>query len=109
MTRWQDREHRSHCSGRHGSCGWEFDTRAQAIDYINDQYGKIARPEFARDFACEVESNGVRVRFSAYGVVHTATYVKGETMRDTHAVPSPSDCTWIVPGSDAMEYCNYYR
>jgi hypothetical protein len=109
-TNWQDRKHSSHCSGRYGSCGWEFDTHAQAAEYINEQYTN-QRPEHVSDFRAELRSNGVRTSFTAYGIVRTATYSvpRNGTMRDLQIVASPSDCVWMIPGSDAMEYCNYYR
>lgn len=108
MTKWQDREHSSRFHGRNGASGWEFDTRDEAIRYINDQYNH-QHPKHVADFSCEVRSHGVQVRFSAYGVVQTSTYRKGETMRDLERLVSPSDCIWMIPGTAAMEYCNYYR
>jgi len=55
-------------------------------------------------FRGTVRSNGVHV--TTWAAIHssglevevsTRTYRKGATMRDTTPVPSPSDCTWLVP------------
>jgi hypothetical protein len=109
-TNWQDREYSSYCSGRYGSAGWEFDTAKKAVEYVNEQYAN-QRPEHVKDFRAEVRSNGVLVIFTAYGLMRTETYrkPKGGTMRDIVTVPSPSDCEWMIPGTEAQAFCDYYR
>lgn len=102
-SNWQDRQHAAHIRTRYFSGGWEFDTATDAREYVSDQYAKQSTTDRAHTpFQFYVKSNGVQFdgwHGSQEMDIRSTTYRPGKTMRDTVAVPSPSDCLWIVPGT----------
>lgn len=105
MTRsnWQDRKHSAHIRLKYFSGGWEFDTACEARQYVSDQYATQSYADRCHSpFQFYVKTNGVQIdgwHGSQEMDLRSTTYRSGATMRDTVAVPSPSDCTWIVPGT----------
>jgi hypothetical protein len=104
-TNWQDRKHAAHVRTRYASAGWEFDTASDAREYVSDQYAKESPANRANTpFQFCVQSNGAQFD-GWHGTqemdIRSTTYRSGATMRDTSPVPSPSDCLWIVPGTQA--------
>ncbi len=102
-TPWDKREHSSYIVTRYFSGGWEFETAKEAREYVDDQHAKTSeRDRYMTAFRSTVKSCGVETRFwhgSLDAEVSTKTYKKGATMRECEYVPSPSDCTWLVPGT----------
>jgi hypothetical protein len=110
-SNWQDRKHSAHTRTRYFSGGWEFDTAQEALDYVSTQYAKESLADRRHTpFKFSVKSNGVQIegwhgsqemelRSTAYRFGGALRDTLRQTMRDTVAVPSPSDCIWIVPGT----------
>jgi hypothetical protein len=102
MKHWTMREHAAHVSARFWSAGWEFETAEQARDYVTEQFAKCSADDISHTpFRATVRSNGVSASVYCSRLscdVRTATYRKGDTMRDLVTVASPTDCVWMVPG-----------
>jgi hypothetical protein len=101
---WTQRKHAAHVSTRYFSGGWEFDTAAEARDYVSQQFAQYRHHDFRHTpFGFHVASNGVETRgYISETAAHvtTRTYTSGATMRDRMVTAiGLTDCQWIIPGS----------
>lgn len=106
---WQLREHSAAVSSRYFSGGWEFETARDAREWMSAQHARENRQSLiVTSFTSLVCSNGVAAQFyhaEYYSggncmVVQTTTYRTEGTMRDKSRVSSPSDCVWLIPGTE---------